>query len=288
MSTELTKLEQGNVKEINFLKEQSLELAKECNTIDIKDDTSEAVATQIISRANSYVKEIDAKRKELKAPVIALGKKIESTAKELSEPLEKAVTDGKAKLLAWKQEKQKKAEAEANRLRELAGELNLYSVRTMAEIAKCTTEAELGDVYKRKIKGFPADQFKELGKDAMNEVLKELVDHGKKKRYAILNPEVNEVVEEAAVETTEAIAEKTTEIAEQKVAAIDTSTSGVRKTWSFEIVDEKVMPRDWLSPDPAKIKAQMKRAIDNGQLKPGADEVVNGVRFYQKESVRVA
>ena len=287
MSTELTKIEQSNVKEINFLKEQAIELAKECNTIEIKDDTSEAIATQILSKANAYVKDIDKKRKELKAPVIDLGKNIDAAAKGLSGPLEEAVVTAKGKLLAWKQKKAQEAEKEAKRLRELSAELNLYSVRTMAEIAKCKTEAELGIVYKQRIKAFPVDTFEELGKPAINEVVKELVDHGKKKRYAILNPEVNEVVNEDAVETTQAIAEKTEAVAAEKVAAIDTSTSGLRKTWTYEIVDESVMPRDWLSPDPAKIKATMKVAIASEKLKPGADEIVNGVRFYQKESVRV-
>jgi hypothetical protein len=56
-----------------------------------------------------------------------------------------------------------------------------------------------------------------------------------------------------------------------------------RMTWKFELVDISKAPLEWLRLDDAEVKEWMDE--NKGALKDG--EVVNGVKFYQQQSVTV-
>jgi len=72
--------------------------------------------------------------------------------------------------------------------------------------------------------------------------------------------------------------------AQEELAALQAKqsvekVSGVRKMWKFELVDKSKLPIEWIALDEAAVKAYLK----SDDVKDG---VVNGVRFYQDNSVR--
>ncbi len=60
-----------------------------------------------------------------------------------------------------------------------------------------------------------------------------------------------------------------------------TQPKGVRKTWTFEIINENEIPRGFMTPNIAKIQAYLDAHKDS--LKDG--DIKAGIKFYQKESI---
>lgn len=67
------------------------------------------------------------------------------------------------------------------------------------------------------------------------------------------------------------------------VKAEDGAKTTITRTWTFEITDEKIVPRTFLCVDERAIKQLIKdkkEEIENGTL------TLAGIRFYQKEDIR--
>ncbi len=67
------------------------------------------------------------------------------------------------------------------------------------------------------------------------------------------------------------------------VKAEDGAKTTITRTWTFEVIDEKIIPRTFLCVDERAIKQLIKdkkEEIENGTLK------LAGIRFYQKEDIR--
>ncbi len=60
-------------------------------------------------------------------------------------------------------------------------------------------------------------------------------------------------------------------------------TKGIRKTWTFEVVDEKLIPENWKCLNKKAIKDFM--SGNKESLKDG--EIIGGVKFYQTESLTI-
>lgn len=86
-------------------------VGQNCQQIMIVDETSLAIGTQNLSKANNLLTSIEDKRVEIKAPYLESGKLIDSTAKSLSEQLAKGIKHIKDQVGSW--EKKRLAEAEA-------------------------------------------------------------------------------------------------------------------------------------------------------------------------------
>lgn len=67
---------------------------------------------------------------------------------------------------------------------------------------------------------------------------------------------------------------------QEEKAIISNAVSGVRKTWKFEVTSMKDIPFEFLTVDQAKVKEFMMTRV-----KEKVHPVINGVRFYQEESV---
>lgn len=82
--------------------------------------------------------------------------------------------------------------------------------------------------------------------------------------------------QEAAKEAAQAAAVPAAEITRTRGA--HGGTSSLRKKWTFEIVDAKKVPKQYLSPDPAKIKAAIALADDPATLE------IAGIKIFEDAS----
>ncbi len=283
--SEIAKIQSSNALKLNALKEKANDLALQCQNINIKDDVSEAIAVQIISKTKEYIKNIDTLREELKQPFFQTGKKIDALAKELSTPLLTSVEFGNKKVLDYTLAKKAAEKKEKDRIANLKMELDFFLNNTKKEIDKADSEATLAIIWKERVKGFPAE-YLELGKELITAVITDIKGYGASRRQIILNPvkavEIKAIQEEKSI----AIA---TKIDMMEVASIGKSIAEptrIKQVWVFEVIDKTKLPLAWLSIDEDAIKKSMKEAVSNEQLKPGDDKTVNGVRFYQKDELK--
>lgn len=104
MTTELL-LKDGEA-QFNALKKSALEVAEQCNKIEITDATTLSIAQQQLSLVKEKYNAIEALRKKLKQPSIDQGRAIDDLAKPLLYPLDDALIKGKAKILVWDRSQQ--------------------------------------------------------------------------------------------------------------------------------------------------------------------------------------
>jgi hypothetical protein len=95
----------------------------------------------------------------------------------------------------------------------------------------------------------------------------------------LLNEKEAGIAAEKAKKEAEEKAKKEAEELAAKQAM--TKTSGVRKTWKFELIDKTKLPADWIILDDAKAKEYLTENKD--KLKH--NDVVNGVKFYQEVNI---
>lgn len=102
----ITLIQNKTEAEIQFgkVKEEIFLLSERVSRIEIKDEASLQLGTQLTTELNQVVKKIEEKRKLLKQPYLDSGKIIDKVAKELSEPAEKAIQGAKSKILSFQKE----------------------------------------------------------------------------------------------------------------------------------------------------------------------------------------
>lgn len=102
-------------------KDVFIQLSEEALQIKVTDDVSLAIANQKLSAVNNHLKLIEEKRTELKKPYLDAGKKVDSIAKDLSEPLNNSIQYLKNQIKEWnlellRREQELKQQAPANSL----------------------------------------------------------------------------------------------------------------------------------------------------------------------------
>jgi hypothetical protein len=102
-------------------KDVFIQLSEEALQIKVTDDVSLAIANQKLSAVNNHLKLIEEKRTELKKPYLDAGKKVDSIAKDLSEPLNNSIQYLKNQIKEWnlellRREQDLKQQAPANSL----------------------------------------------------------------------------------------------------------------------------------------------------------------------------
>ena len=106
MSTDIAKVNEAALTKFRKVKETTDNQAKLCNAIVVSDDQTLTKATQVLSVAQKTLKSVEDQRKAMKAPYLKAGNDIDAAAKELTEPLSKAIADGKQKVLEYNQKVQ--------------------------------------------------------------------------------------------------------------------------------------------------------------------------------------
>ncbi len=279
-TTELT-LSNTEIQSFDALKKETATIAEACNKLAVTDDISLAVATQNLSKANQYIKDIEKIRKELKAPYFDAGKKIDALADALSSPLEKTLNDGKAKILAYNKAKEVVALAEQQRIIKIKNLIKDYYIDAIEAMNKCKIDTELIVEHNKYIKNFPADPFwSEFSGEAAT-MRTQLLDYAKARRIEISAPkEADETVTETIIEQ---IQQTVIQVSQHVEDAKFTTTTSFRGTWKEEIVDITKLPLEWLMPDEKKIKAYAKE--NREKITDG--EIINGVRFFVDKSVQI-
>lgn len=102
-------------------KDVFIQLSEEALQIKVTDDVSLAIANQKLSAVNNHLKLIEEKRTELKKPYLDAGKKVDSIAKDLSEPLNNSIQYLKNQIKEWnlellRREQELKQQAPTNSL----------------------------------------------------------------------------------------------------------------------------------------------------------------------------
>jgi hypothetical protein len=266
---------------LSTLQKQSHDIAEQCMKLTITDDITLSIATQNLSKANNIVKEIDTLRTDLKKPYLDAGRQIDALSKSLSQPIEQAIDAGKKKILSYQNEIKKKQIDEANRILAIKNSIIKYTNDTMAAIDKCKTIDQLVEARNKFIVNAPTDKFEEFLQDFMTARMA-LNDYAKSKRTMILTP--IQADEEELVAISEAVKEMASSVGDEALEHnIIPSAKGIRKTWTFELNDISKCPTEWLVVNESAIK---KYISDNkADLQDG--QIINGLRFYQVESLTI-
>lgn len=291
-NNQLTKVKSLAEKKFEMIRSEAIALAGQCAAIKITDENTLAMSQQVLSKANQIVKTVEAKRSEIKAPYLQAGKAIDELAKQIMDPLEKAIESGKLQLRKWNEaqaERDKLAKAETQKKFDF---LTGIKKQLDEKVAACKTSEDCEKLIASINKNFPAlDVFGEyaIGANATKNNFINLLTIRKDALLAATSNKSNasEVVatkleeikaaEGVKEEITTAIQE-TKEIVESNVSAIK---SNVRRSPKFEIVDESKLPRQFLSADERKIREYMNANKDK-ITKEGV--IIGGVRFYIDEA----
>lgn len=113
-------------------------LLEQAERAEITDEESYAKGGDLIKVARSHAAKADDIRKELKAPVLAVGKMIEDSFKPLKADFEKVRHTIEKKMVDWKREEDRKRREEAERVRK---EIEEEALRK-AESAKSSEDQE--------------------------------------------------------------------------------------------------------------------------------------------------
>jgi len=280
MTTELSiKTAEGR-----FLERKSRinDLIKKCDSLAIKDDASLIIATQCFTELKEEKSAIEKDRKTLKAPWIAGGDAIDELAKTFSVPMDASLEKGRAKGLAYNQEKRIKAEKKEARIKKIKDTISLYAKTAVNLFDNCKSEAELKKVRQDLVINFPGEeQWFEFTEEA-NIMKVTLNDYCILRRVAINTPAESDDV--AVEEVKEAIVAQSAEIASVEVAdASFKTTSKLKDEWKFEVIDKMQLPADFLSVNEVKINAfirENKGSLVNGETK-------FGVKFFTEETFKI-
>ena len=283
-TTEVVKVEKNSLAKFQALQEIANDLGTACNELVISDETTEAVATQIISKANELNKNIDKKRKELKDPYLKAGKAIDAAAKTVTENLTEAVKSGKEKLLVWKQEVKAQQEKERAYIQGFKDKLEEKKSSVEFAIDNADTVDELKLVGKEQLRNFMEEDWGPI------EIEAKAIHIGLKKyggaKMAILKDPSNEALKVQKEQAKEVLQETVDEAGTEELMSIEAQApAGIRKTWTYEVVDIKKVSAAFLTVDSVKVQAWAKQMRAGGDMQEEC--IRDGIRYYQKESVTI-
>lgn len=338
MSTEVAiRTKKDALTHFNKVKEEISDLTNNASNIEVNDDSSMAISTNIIKELKDVLTKVETIRKIIKEPSILEGKMIDAAAKELTEEANVVLKQAKEKLLRYQLQREterlkaiKEAEAKEKEAQDkinarklhLAGigdTLRRYELEAIAEINKAITKTDLAPIYKKYVIGFPpASEWEDLAPQAEDTVLRikvagterinwiRQIEAAAEEEDSALIAELNEIenerlgiqkekVKEEFTAIDEEIAVKATEeaIEVQSSAVVDIAsltlnkTTGLRRTWTYEVLNERNIPREWLMLDEKKVKnyLDVQKEELEAQLKETPDGIdFNGIRFYKKIS----
>lgn len=297
-------------------KEMLAELHDQVIQIKVTDSTSLSIANQKMSFVNNHLKEIEAKRKELKQPFIDGGKKIDDTAKELSGLLEPALKHLKTEVGNWqlelirkenelkqkaleearKKEEEAKAAAEESRIINYVAQVKDWLEKGLAA---CTT-IEHGEQMLNSMKGLqPAavmgkysqeygalvEMYTALFNTKVGELKGSIPAGTTESHIEVLGGQLNDHIDSIKQQVEQKQQELTqveTEIVQEVAKLQEEKASNVAFLWKFDVVSPENVPSIFMTIDEKKIREWMNANKDN--LKDG--ETIYGIKFYKEVSVR--
>ena len=309
---------EGATNSVSFeqTKEVLTEIAAQVIQIKVSDSTTLSIANQKMTFVNGHLKEIEAKRKELKQPFLDGGKLVDDTAKELSSVLDPALKHLKSEVGNWqievlRQERElqqkaleeaRKKEDEAKAVAEQSRVVNYISqVKDWLEkgLASCATiehgqsmlasmaglqpKEMMGD-YQAEY-GSLVEMYQKLFRTKLGELEGKIAKGTTQNHIDVLGGQLNDHIdslkEQIEVKKQEVSAVES-EILSEVASLQEDKASNVAFLWKFDVVSPENVPQMFMSIDEKKIREWMGNNKEN--LKDG--ETIYGVKFYKEVSVR--
>lgn len=275
-------LRNDEVAQFEALKKQSQQIAGNCSQLTVTDSTSLAVATQNLSKAKTFIREIEKLRKETKDPYLKAGQQIDALAKSMSSPIEQALAKGEKAILEFNRIEEEKAKKEQQRIQNIKNDILAYSYEAQKEFDLTSNEQELDKAYEYYVKNFPGEErWFEFNDEAQNMRVM-LRDACKQKHIQLTTPkEADETVQEVIKETITAQLEAFG--AEEIKEAEFTTTSNIKDKWVFELVDVTQLPPIWSSLNERAVKEWLKNP--DVELTDGL--IIGGVKFSIEKQLKI-
>lgn len=267
--------------QLNALKAASTAIVDACNKIVITNDTDLAVANQNLSKAKEKSRDIQKTGKALYEPYFKSYKKLYKITNDLSDPIDLSVKGGEQKIITYTKAVQAKKQAEFDRIAAIKADMTKYYGDAIDAFKFANTLEELLAFNDKYVAKFPEDKWTEFPADAFR-LRTALHDFAKNRKIEIQNPtQADETVAEVIVEQVSIIAEN---VGAEKIEAV-ASQHEQKLTFNFtyEVVDQAAIPREFLMVDEKKVKAYIKEHKDS--LEDGM--VLNGLKFIQEDKVRI-
>lgn len=202
-----------------------------------------AKAGDAVKMVSNKVKELESKRLDMTRPLDQSKKLIMDEFKKLTEPLNRFIEDTKRNMLVWNRKEQERIAEEQRIAREKAAEEERKRIAAVEEARKAAEEAAR---KKAEDEGIP-DGF--------------------------LDPEPVEETPVAPIE-----APKPAPVEDVKTQRGSYATTTVKQDWKYQIVDVSAIPREYMTPDLAKIT---KAVRSNGVRE------IPGLRIYDAGNISV-
>lgn len=215
--------------------------------IKVTDEDSKNKALIAGREAKSFISMIEAKRKELVAPLLAEQKLINSYSDNLKEMPEKAEKHVKTELLNFEAVLAKQREEDRLKLEQEQKDREAALKKEQEDQAQILADN--------------ATLAAELGVET---------DKGAEIRQQIINE----------TEIERQTAELKADVKTQSKAIDANKVDGVRKIWKFKTTDLSKVPREFLILDETKVRESM-----NAQVKAGNTPILDGIEFYQEKTV---
>lgn len=236
------------------------------------------VAMDTLSKAAKVDKVIEAKRVEMVKPYNDVVKKINTYAKELAGKLPPAITKAKEVVIAYNQQQQellekKRLEVRGAQLEALGFKINVPGTGYIYEdiVLACSVIKTCEDAQWLIAYNNNAQQVADRKAAALEALKKksELNDSfGSAEDSAEIADKISELQAPVPVQPTHAAAFST---------GTTTPVKGITKTWTYEILNEQVIPREYLVVDTAAITAAIRQGIRE----------IPGVKIFQKEGLTI-
>jgi len=275
-------LRNDEVAQFEALKKQSQQIAENCSQLTVTDSTSLAVATQNLSKAKEFIRNVEKLRKEAKDPYLKAGQQIDVLAKNLSNPVEGVIKSGEKAILDFNRIEEEKAKEEQRRIANIKYSMSEYSKTAMFHIDQCLQIEHLDEIYGTYIKNWPNyPEWQEFNEEATKMRIA-LRDYVKQKHILLTTPkEADETVQEVIQETITAQLEVFG--AEEIKASEFTTTSNIKDKWVFELVSMVDVPLVWRALDEKRVKEWLKNP--DVELTDGL--ILGGVKFTIEKQLKI-
>lgn len=295
------------IEKLTALIEASNEIKRKAEAIKITDDTTLKIADQIARSSKKLKKQLDDKKKEITQEWRDMTAMTNEVAKKILEPIEAAANVSSSKVVAYKEELERKKEAELKLLREK--QVKIDQLSTMIETSLDSFEIDVNGANTIEDIKSLADQYinsqneksvfsqmmvlaEEVSPDkieSIKELKVQMLTIGKARKQEIEFADDKDKVEKIKEQR-----EKLTSFAKEqtlnnvltddndsavevnsKIMQLDNQKqSGIRKIKRYRIIDETKVPRELLCVDDAKVKQHMKNS----------DEEIAGIEFYYEST----
>jgi len=290
--------------------------------IEVKDDVSETELSLMLKSLNDLDKQIDDKRKELNSPFQEQITLHNDVAKFVMGLTPQVLTEGRKKLADYRirkeeenkrkaEELKKKAEEQKKTINADEAEQNVLKIRllehaksTILKIAETETYEQLNSVFDTEFRKYGWDEFKSVEKSV--EKTKEIIKNAASSRKVfVMIEEPNEQqlkdaqtvlsqifktktdIEGLIKKLSEKTAKTVEKMEEVAVATIEANkltkaSTGLRKTWTFDVLDISKIPIEYLQVNEKAIKNYIAKNLQG--TKKEEDVSIEGIRFYKKAS----